>query len=67
LDQKKTGVVDWGKVAATHASAWRKLPVSELVGVCDRQGDPVDRDDGARVREYDAVGKDHNGRPGIPH
>jgi UDP-N-acetyl-2-amino-2-deoxyglucuronate dehydrogenase len=28
--------VGCGKVAATHASAWHRLPASELVGVCDR-------------------------------
>ncbi len=35
LQRKKTGVVGCGKVAATHAMAWRNLPNSEFVAVCD--------------------------------
>ena len=33
--RKRTAVVGCGKVAATHALAWRRLPASEFVAVCD--------------------------------
>ena len=35
LQRKRTAVVGCGKVAATHALAWRVLPNSEFVAVCD--------------------------------
>ncbi len=31
----RTAVVGCGKVAATHASAWKRLRTSEFVAVCD--------------------------------
>jgi UDP-N-acetyl-2-amino-2-deoxyglucuronate dehydrogenase len=31
----RTAVVGCGKVAVTHATAWRRLPASELAAVCD--------------------------------
>ena len=37
--RRRVGVVGCGKVASTHASAWRRLAASELVGVCDRNLD----------------------------
>ena len=33
--RKRTAVVGCGKVAATHALAWRRLPASNFVAVCD--------------------------------
>jgi UDP-N-acetyl-2-amino-2-deoxyglucuronate dehydrogenase len=35
VQRKRTAVVGCGKVAATHAQAWRHLPSSEFVAVCD--------------------------------
>ena len=32
----RTAIIGCGKVAATHAAAWRNLPASEFVAVCDR-------------------------------
>lgn len=37
--RRRTAVVGCGKVSATHAGAWQKLPASELVAVCDRHMD----------------------------
>lgn len=39
VERRRTGIVGCGKVAATHAAAWRRLPASQLVGVCDRNLD----------------------------
>lgn len=39
VQRKRAGVVGCGKVAATHAAAWQKLPASELVGLCDQDFD----------------------------
>lgn len=35
----RTAIIGCGKVAATHATAWRNLPASEFVAVCDRNPD----------------------------
>src|SRR6188508_95098 len=32
----RTAIIGCGKVAATHAAAWRNLPATEFVAVCDR-------------------------------
>jgi len=35
VQRKRTAIVGCGKVAATHALAYRRLPTSEFVAVCD--------------------------------
>jgi UDP-N-acetyl-2-amino-2-deoxyglucuronate dehydrogenase len=35
----RTAIIGCGKVAATHAAAWKNLATSEFVGVCDRNRD----------------------------
>jgi len=39
----RTALIGCGKVAGTHALAWQNLPMSEFVGVCDRNPDRAAR------------------------